>query len=167
MTQVTQGISARVLERKDGEIFGTPEFRMDRIMVDATDSGGGVSLVEHTLAPHVLAAPVHRHSREDEYSFVLEGRLAVLLGEEEVSAEPGDLVFKRRDEWHTFWNPGDTPTRILEVISPAGLEEFFRKLGRAGDEYDASTLPALAARYGCEVDFERTFPIIERHGLTF
>ena len=93
--------------------------------------------------------------------------MAALLGEEEVIAEPGDLVFKPRHQWHTFWNPGDTPTRILEIISPAGLEDLFRELGRPGGEYDMSTLPALAARYGCEVDFERTLPIVERHRLTF
>ena len=138
-----------------------------RFMLDGATTGGGFSLVEHPMSPRALAAPLHRHLREDEYSFVLEGRLAALLGEEEVIAEPGDLVFKPRHQWHTFWNPGDTPTRILEIISPAGLEELFRELGRPGGEYDMSTLPALAARYGCEVDFERTLPIVERHRLVF
>jgi mannose-6-phosphate isomerase-like protein (cupin superfamily) len=136
-------------------------------MIDGKDSGGGFSLVEHTIAPHVLAGPLHLHTLEDEYSFVLEGRLAALLGENEVVAGPGDLVFKPRGQWHTFWNPGDTTTRILEIISPAGLEDLFRELGKPGGEYDASTLPALAARYGAEVDFERTSPIIERHRLLF
>ena len=53
---------------------------------------------------------------------------------------------------------------ILEIISPAGLEDLFRQLG---DELDPATLPALAARYGCEVDFERTAQIVGQHGLTF
>ncbi len=167
MTQMKQGIGPRVLGPKGGEVSGDPSLRTDRFMIDGKDSGGGFSLVEHTLAPHVLAAPLHHHTREDEYSFVLEGRLGALLGEEEVFAGPGDLVFKPRGQWHTFWNPGDTPTRILEIISPAGLEELFRELGRPGGEYDPSTLPALAALYGCEVDFERTLPIVERHRLVF
>ena len=167
MTQMKQGIGPRVLRPKDGEVSGDPSLWTDRFMIDGKDSGGGFSLVEHTLAPHVLAAPLHHHTREDEYSFVLEGRLGALLGEEEVFAGPGDLVFKPRGQWHTFWNPGDTPTRILEIISPAGLEELFRELGRPGGEYDPSTLPALAALYGCEVDFERTLPIVERHRLVF
>ncbi len=51
-------------------------------------------MVEHTLAAHVLAGPLHYHSREDEYSYVLEGRLGALLGDQEVFAGPGDLVFK-------------------------------------------------------------------------
>ena len=61
------------------------------------------------MPPRALAAPLHRHMREDEYSFVLEGRMGALLGDEVVEAGPGDLVFKPRDQWHTFWNAGDEP----------------------------------------------------------
>ena len=76
-------------------------------------------------------------------------------------------VFKPRGQWHTFWNAGDTPVRLLEIISPGGLEKLFRNLGEPGGDYDPETLPALAAIYGCDVDFERTMPIIERHRLLF
>jgi hypothetical protein len=47
------------------------------------------------------------------------GRLGALLGEQVVTAGPGIWVFKPREQWHTFWNPGDTPCEIIEVISPA------------------------------------------------
>jgi mannose-6-phosphate isomerase-like protein (cupin superfamily) len=135
-------------------------------MVDGAETAGRLAVVEHTVAPGVLAGPLHHHSREDEYSYVLEGRLGAVLGDEEVFAGPGDLVFKPRGQWHTFWNPGDTPTRVLELITPSGLEELFRELGALG-EMDPATLPALAARYGHEVDFQGTAAIVQRHGLTF
>lgn len=93
MTQMTQGTGPRVLGPEAGEIWGEPSFRQDRFLIDGKDSGGGLALVEHTLAPHVLAAPLHLHTREDEFSFVLEGRLAALLGDDEIIAGPGDLVF--------------------------------------------------------------------------
>jgi mannose-6-phosphate isomerase-like protein (cupin superfamily) len=158
----------RVLGQTDGELALSPDgVTADRFMIDGKDSGGGFALVEHRLAPHVLAAPLHRHTREDEYSFVLEGRVGALLGDHEVVAEAGELVFKPRGQWHTFWNAGDLTARILEIISPGGLEELFRELAAAGGEYDPATLPVLAARYGCEVDFERTLPVVERHGLAF
>jgi len=165
-SDVTTG--ARIVGPRDGVITRDADgARSDRYMIDTEDSGGGFSLVEHTLAPHVLAAPLHLHTREDEYSFVLEGRLGALLGEEEVFAEAGTLVFKPRDQWHTFWNAGDVPVRLLEIISPGGLEKLFRLLSEPGGEYDPETLPALAASYGCEVDFEGTMPIVDRHQLVF
>jgi mannose-6-phosphate isomerase-like protein (cupin superfamily) len=161
------GMGARVLGPTDGEVAGAPEFRTDRFMIDGADTGARLSVVEHTVAPHVLAGPLHYHSREDEYSYVLEGRLGALLGDQEVFAEAGDLVFKPRGQWHTFWNPGDTPTRVLELITPAGLEDLFRELGAPGIEMDPATLPDLAARYGCKVDFEGTAAVVERHSLKF
>ena len=98
---------------------------------------------------------------------MLEGRLGALLGDQEIIAQAGDLVFKPRGQWHTFWNPGDTPTRVLELITPAGLEDLFRELGASGVELDPAILPALAARYGCQVDFQATAAILQRHGLRF
>jgi mannose-6-phosphate isomerase-like protein (cupin superfamily) len=71
-----------------------------RFLVWGEESGGGSSLVEHPIPPRTLAAPIHRHSREDEYSYVLEGRLGALLGDDVVYAEPGDLAFKPRDQSH-------------------------------------------------------------------
>ena len=96
-----------------------------RFMIDGVEAGERFSLVEHPMSPRALAAPLHLHTREDEYSYVLEGRLGALLGDEVVFGEPGDLVFKPRGQWHTFWNAGDTPARILEIISPAGFEQYF------------------------------------------
>ena len=100
-----------------------------RFMVWTEETGGGFSLVEHPMPPRALAAPIHKHSREDEYSFVIEGRMGALLGDDVVYAEVGDLAFKPRDQWHTFWNAGDGPCRILEIISPGGFEHFFEELG--------------------------------------
>src|SRR3954464_12588921 len=80
-----------------------------RFMIDGVETDERFSLVEHPMPPRALAAPLHRHQREDEYSFVIEGQMGALLGDEVVIAGPGDLVFKPRNQWHTFWNAGDTP----------------------------------------------------------
>ena len=103
-----------------------------RFMVDGPEAAERFSLVEHPMSPRALAAPLHLHTREDEYSFVLEGRMGALLGDDVVEAGPGDLVFKPRNQWHTFWNAGDEPCRILEIISPAGFERFFAELSDLG-----------------------------------
>jgi len=138
-----------------------------RFLIDGLDAGERFSLVEHPMSPRALAAPVHRHTREDEYSYVLEGRMGALLGDEVVDAGPGDLVFKPRNQWHTFWNAGDEPCRILEIISPAGFERFFRELSDMGGVVNASpeVLLQLTEKYGLEMQPETVPGLLERFGL--
>ena len=140
-----------------------------RFMIDGLDAGERFSLVEHPMSPRALAAPVHRHTREDEYSFVLEGRMGALLGDDVVEAGPGDLVFKPRGQWHTFWNAGDEPCRILEIISPAGFERFFAELVELGGAAvaDPADLGALCERYALEMDPSSVPGLIERFGVVF
>src|SRR6476661_212959 len=98
-----------------------------RFMVDA-EKGGGFSMVEHPIAPRSLAAPLHTHTHEDEYSYVLDGEVGVQIGDEVAIAKPGDLVFKPRGVQHAFWNAGDSPARVLEIISPAPFARYFEEL---------------------------------------
>ena len=140
-----------------------------RFMIDGAEAEERFSLVEHPMSPRALAAPLHRHTREDEYSFVLEGRMGALLGDEVVEAGPGDLVFKPRNPWHTFWNAGDEPARILEIISPAGFERFFEELVDMGGVANAEpeVLAELNARYGFEMDPDSVPGLVERFDLRF
>src|SRR5262245_66139734 len=78
-----------------------------RFMLSATQTGGGFSMVEHPIAPRGLAAPMHVHTREDEYSYVLEGEVGIQIGDEVLVARRGDLVLKQRGIWHAFWNAGN------------------------------------------------------------
>jgi mannose-6-phosphate isomerase-like protein (cupin superfamily) len=125
-----------------------------RFMAWTEETGGGFSLVEHPIPPRTLVAPLHRHSREDEYSFVLEGRMGAILGDDVIYADTGEFAFKPRDQWHTFWNPDDIPCRILEIISPGGFEHFFDELAALmqAPDFDPAQMGALGARYG--VQFE-------------
>lgn len=138
-----------------------------RFLIDGRDSGGGFSLVEHPMSPRALGAPLHRHSREDEYSYVTEGRMGALLGDHVVEAGPGVLVFKPRNQWHTFWNAGDEPARILEIISPAGFEQYFAELIALGGSRAASpqALRSLGERYGLEVNPQSIPELLERFHL--
>ena len=138
-----------------------------RFMIDGAEADDRFSLVEHPMSPRALAAPLHRHNREDEYSYVIEGRMGALLGDEVLEAGPGDLVFKPRGEWHTFWNAGDDPCRILEIISPAGFERFFAELVDLGGvaQADPAVLGALCERYELEMDPDSVPGLIERFGV--
>lgn len=133
--------------------------------IDAGATGGGFSVVHHPLAPRALAAPLHLHHREDEYSYVLKGRLGALLGEEVVTAGPGTWVFKPRGQWHTFWNDGDEDCEIIEVISPGGFEDYFREVAAAWG--DMEKFAAINAKYALEMDFGSVPGLCGRFGLTF
>jgi quercetin dioxygenase-like cupin family protein len=131
---------------------------------------GGFALVEHPIAPRGLAAPMHVHEREDEYSYVLEGEVGVQVGEDVVVGKPGDLILKPRGIWHAFWNAGDSPARVLEIISPAGFERYFVELAplfetEGGPDFEA--IARLQARYGLQMDPNSIERLSREHGLEF
>ncbi|CAN5647595.1 cupin domain-containing protein [soil metagenome] len=161
----TQQNTVRVLGPQDGEYTGKPGVLHDRFLINAQETGGRFSVVEHLLPPRALAAPVHRHTNEDEYSFILEGKVGALLGDDEVYGTAGALIFKPRGQWHTFWNAGDTPARILEIISPGGFEQAFRDLDELGGELTPEAVSVIGQRFSVAIDFEGTGSIAERHGL--
>lgn len=160
--------SNSVLGPTDGESVDLGGLGV-RFMVDSARAGGGFSLVEHPIAPRTLAAPMHRHENEDEYSYVLKGRVGVQLGDEVLEAGPGDLVFKPRHQWHAFWNPGDEPALLLEIISPGGFEQYFAEIAPLlppnREEPDFEALGAVMARYGLEMDFDSIERLSQEHGL--
>lgn len=131
---------------------------------------GRLAIVEHTLPPRALAAPLHRHSREDELSIVLAGTIGAQLGGDVVAAGAGSYVFKPRGQWHTFWNAGATELRFIELIIPGGFEGYFARLSPmliAEGVADPAAIQSLAAEYGIEFDFDSVPRLCERHGLTF
>ena len=140
-----------------------------RFVTFGDETGERFSIVEHPMGPRALAAPLHLHTREDEYTYVVKGRMGALLGEEVVYAEEGDLVHKPRNQWHTFWNAGDEPAYILEIISPAGFERFFEELVDMGGvaNADPDQLVELAAGYGHHFQLDSVPELVERFGLVF
>jgi mannose-6-phosphate isomerase-like protein (cupin superfamily) len=147
-----------------GEFFDFGGLGVDW-KIDGSSSEGRFSIVHHPIAPRALAAPLHYHHNEDEYSYVLEGKLGALLGDDVVTAGPGTWVFKPRHQWHTFWNAGDTPCRIIELISPAGFEDYFREIATAWGDVEA--LSAINQKYGLEMDLDSVPGLCERFGLVF
>src|SRR3712207_3230677 len=159
-------VSAKVLGPDDGRAVELTAIGV-RFMIGGDESGGGFALVEHPMPPRSLAAPLHRHSREDEYSFVLEGRVGALLGEQLVYAQPGELIVKPREQWHTFWNAGDEGARVLEIISPAGFERYFVEMAEIAADAGPAARAELGARYGLEVDPGSIPRLCGQYGLIF
>ena len=130
---------------------------------------GSISIVEHTFAPGSLVPP-HRHTREDEISYVVSGEIGFRSDDREVSLRAGGYIVKPRGELHAMWNATSDPARMIEIISPAGFERYFVDLAEAiaaaGGQRDPATVGAVAARYGMAFDFTWVPDLMERHGLT-
>jgi mannose-6-phosphate isomerase-like protein (cupin superfamily) len=147
-------------------------FRGMRTRVVATprDTGGAfLALLEHDLDPRALGAPVHTHTREDEITHVVHGRLGVELGGEVIVAGPGDTVVKPRRVPHAFWNAGDEPLRVLQLVTPPGLESYFAEVlplsGGRGLPPDPRGMRGVARRYGLDLDVASAGRLAAEHGL--
>src|SRR3954451_2022699 len=140
----------------------------NRYLITSDQTDGRFAIIEHTIAPKTLAAPLHTHRNEDEYSYVVSGRMGAIIGEDVIEAQPGQLLVKPRGIPHAFWNPSDEPTVVLETISPGGFEQQFADLApllaHPGPP-DFAALAAVQARYGLEMDFASMDELIERFGL--
>jgi mannose-6-phosphate isomerase-like protein (cupin superfamily) len=136
-------------------------------IVDAEESGGAISIVECEIPPRTLVKP-HRHTREDEFSVIIAGRLGVRLGDDEMEVGPGDHLVKPRGIPHAIWNPGDEPAKLIEILSPGGFERYFEEIEPvlAGRQGDAKYFYELAQRYGIEVIDPWVDEIGAKHGVT-
>jgi quercetin dioxygenase-like cupin family protein len=162
MTATSHHLSAAGGERADIPGLGT------RYLVRSDQTDGRFALIEHTLAPRALGAPLHTHRNEDEHSYVISGRMGAIVGDDTLEAQPGDLVVKPRGVPHAFWNASDDVTVVLETISPGGFEEYFAELAplfpqQGAPDFEAMT--AVQARYGLEMDLGSIGQLVERFGL--
>ena len=139
------------------------------LLMSSAASGGKLSLLEHPLAPRALGSPLHTHSHEDEYSYVLAGRIGAEVGGEVIFAGPGEVIAKPSGVPHAFWNAGDEPARVLEIIAPGGFEAYFSGLGEilaGGAPPDPAARAALAGRFGLDMDIGSIARLAAEHGLT-
>lgn len=141
-----------------------------RYLVGGDLTGRRFSLVEHPLEPKALGAPTHTHTHEDEISYVVEGVVGVQIGDQVWEAGPGAVIFKPRGIPHAFWNPGDTPARLVEIITPAGFEGYFEEMARLfaearGGLPDPKRAAAVCAKYSLDLDFSSVPVLSRKYGL--
>lgn len=141
-----------------------------RYLVRGAETGGRLAVVEHPLPPRALGAPMHTHEREDEITYVAEGTVGVQIGDALYTAGPGDTIRKPRGIPHAFWNAGDTPARMSEIITPAGFEDYFEEMAALfaeaeGGLPDPTRAGAVLAKYALALDFASVPVLAQRHGL--
>ena len=129
---------------------------------------GAAAIVEHTVEPKSIGAPMHKHTHEDEISYVLEGELSVIQNGNVQTASPGQYIVKPRGIFHTFWNAGDARVKFIEVITPGNFEYYFAELApflEAGKPPQMDKVRETGAKYGLIVDPMAAEEIIKKYGL--
>lgn len=144
------------------------------LLVAQNASESQVAVVEHILEPGALAAPPHLHTREDEISIILEGKITVWEEGEVSTFAAGEIAVKKRNILHTFWNAEKDPLRFLEIIAPGDFAGYFYEIDRIlprenlGDPLSEVTMSRLAAlndKYAVVMDYEGIAPLMERYNL--
>jgi quercetin dioxygenase-like cupin family protein len=140
-----------------------------RYGVGSNESDGGLSLLEVTVPPRTLIKP-HMHTREDEFTLVLDGTVSARLGDEVVEVIPaGSWLVKPRSIPHAMWNVTAEPARILEVVAPGGLERYFEQIAPVLMEHGPDwtrRYDALADEFGLTILNDWTDELKERYGVT-
>lgn len=110
------------------------------------------SVIEEIMPPGV-SVPLHVHSREDELTYVVAGRVHVLRGADRSLAAAGDLIFLPRGTAHAFMAADDAPARLLTVVTPSELEDFFRNVAKLGAlaETEPERVDSLARQHGVSI----------------
>jgi mannose-6-phosphate isomerase-like protein (cupin superfamily) len=125
---------------------------------------------EAPIAPKALAGPLHTHHNEDALWYVIDGEFGAQVGEQDIHEGPGALIFAPLGIPHTYWNPGSTPARYLEMAWPAGLERYLERLGRmvsSGSNDLLSEVADLSEEFGVEMHWDSIAALMDRHGVGF
>ena len=110
-----------------GEAIQLGPVRM-RILEDGSTTDHRLGVGEITLPPHTDGPPQHRHARHDEGFYVVSGTASFTVGDTTHDAPAGTLVMVPPGAPHTFANPGDEPTVLLNTFTPDLYVQYFRDL---------------------------------------
>ena len=135
-----------------GESIQLGPTRM-RILEDGSTTGHRLGMGEITLAPHTDGPPQHRHARHDEGFYVVSGAARFTVGTTVYDAPAGTLVMIPPGAPHTFANPTDGVTVLLNTFTPDLYVNYFRDLRdmiAAGLPMTGDAIQAVMARYGTE-----------------
>ncbi|MGV0789479.1 cupin domain-containing protein [Mycolicibacterium sp. XJ2] len=158
---MTKDAVLTVMQPGEGDVVPIPGFGAVFKLVSRT-TGGLVSIVEHPFPVGTITA-AHRHTREDEHSYVLAGEIGFRSDDSEVVLGPGGYITKPRGQMHAMWNAGSEPGRIIEIITPGGgFENYFRELGELLMSGEAAAQPGAPLHESAEFT-----ELATKYGLTY
>lgn len=125
-------------------------------LVEGAESGGRYALFE-ALVPPGGGPPPHIHTREIEAFFIIDGELVFHAEDQTLKAGSGQFLQIPIGMLHSFRNESDAVVRMLILVAPAGLDQFFLEVGTPSNvplppsQEEIQRLLATAPRYGIEI----------------
>lgn len=114
------------------------------IKVSGEQTGGKLTVI-HGETPPKGGPPLHSHLTDSETFFVLEGEFLFVLDGDRITASAGSTVFIPAGVVHQYQNIGEAFGKLLLVVEPAGLDEFFIELDALLKASEEPNMPAIAA----------------------
>ena len=139
-----------IFDASDGEVYDTGALRL-RVLAQAPDHP--VAVTDSTVPPGFPGVVRHRHVHMTDIFYVLDGELAIQVGDEWHILGPGGFALVPPGIPHTFANRGSVPARVLNIQQPAGLEQYLKealKRMAEGHPWSPQEMAEIAAQY----DFE-------------
>jgi mannose-6-phosphate isomerase-like protein (cupin superfamily) len=130
-----------------------------RVTFVPRDEGAAYSLTEWDVEPGTQGPPIHIHHEHDEGFYVMSGHFGFVLDGVTTYGRPGAHVLVPKGHAHSFWNAGARPGKLLLIVSPPGLEQYFRDLAAGlGDIATQEGSIALRRQLGGKHDIEVVGP---------
>lgn len=125
------------------------------VLVKLTNADtNGEAAILHQTVPPMSGPPLHRHTREDEWFYILDGEITAEIDGQRTVLHAGDSAFAPRGTEHAFQNFGDGAAQMLVVLTPGGFYRFFEALSflnRGLAAPDLARTEQLANEYGLEL----------------
>ena len=136
------------------------------MLVPGAATGNQYAVFEDNTPP-LAGPPPHSHPDEEVF-YVIEGLYEFILNDitKPFRVQPGEVVRVPSNALHTFKNVGTTMGKMLTIITPGTLENYFRQIGvpitSATDIPDLTKEPDLS-----KLDIAKAFALAPQHKVTF
>lgn len=118
------------------------------VKLTGRDTNGAYSLFEYVVPPGLGGPPTHIHTREDELFICVKGQVSVELAGVKHLVSAGSVLLMPRGVPHMFYNEGDDETRVIAVVSPPGLENYYRELSQLPPGRDMRLVADVMSKFG-------------------